>query len=319
MNFQELYPLNSVKIKISTAMTEHYLDRLARTISENWDQPALTDFYLTADGTAQDTTRGNHYTYGEMYLAMLRLGKMMNALGIKSGDHIAICGANSANWAVAYLAIAAYRGVAVTVLHTQATEDIARQINFSDAVALFTDSSLWSQLKQQNMPQVKHVILLDDLKPLETIAGIEPVDEKPTLPITIPHGAMDDLAMICFTSGSTGTPKGVMLSYSNLSATISSVSSVYRKANNRKMLLYLSMAHILSTIGELLSNINQGCEIYIYVNNLSLECLLKSINIIKPFEFVAPPLIVEHFLLEKHLELLKTIILLLEGQYCQII
>ena len=46
-------------------MTEHYLDRLARTINANWDAPALTDFYLTEDGTAQDTSRGNHYTYGD--------------------------------------------------------------------------------------------------------------------------------------------------------------------------------------------------------------------------------------------------------------
>jgi len=47
-------------------MTEHYLDRLARTINENWDNPALTDFYLTEDGSAQDTSRGNHYTYGKI-------------------------------------------------------------------------------------------------------------------------------------------------------------------------------------------------------------------------------------------------------------
>mgnify|MGYP006387537241 CR=1 FL=1 len=47
-------------------MTTNYLKILAQTIQENWDAPALTDFYLTEDGTAQDTTRGNHYTYGEM-------------------------------------------------------------------------------------------------------------------------------------------------------------------------------------------------------------------------------------------------------------
>ena len=30
-------------------MTRNYLDILAETIRNNWDQPALTDFYLTED------------------------------------------------------------------------------------------------------------------------------------------------------------------------------------------------------------------------------------------------------------------------------
>ena len=128
-------------------MTEHYLDRLAKTINENWDRPALTDFYLTEDGTAQDTSRGNRYTYGEMYAEILRLGELFAALGLQKGDHIAICGANSAHWAITYLAIAAYQGVVVTILHSQSPEDIAHQFDFSDAKALFTDADIWEELK----------------------------------------------------------------------------------------------------------------------------------------------------------------------------
>lgn len=77
-------------------MTENYLNILAETIRNNWDQLALTDFYLTEDGTAQDTSRGNHYTYGEMYSELCRVADLLTALGLKKGDYIAICGANSA-------------------------------------------------------------------------------------------------------------------------------------------------------------------------------------------------------------------------------
>ena len=45
----------------------NYLDILADTIRNNWNQPALTDFYLTEDGKSQDTSRGNQYTYGQLY------------------------------------------------------------------------------------------------------------------------------------------------------------------------------------------------------------------------------------------------------------
>ena len=127
-------------------MTENYLNILAETIRNNWDQPALTDFYLTEDGTAQDTSRGNHYTYGEMYAELCRVADLLTALGLKKGDHIAICGANSAHWVIAYLAIAKMQGVSVTVMHTLMPDEIARLVAFSDAKALFTDPDIWSDL-----------------------------------------------------------------------------------------------------------------------------------------------------------------------------
>ena len=77
-------------------MTDNYLNLLAETIRKNWDQPALTDFYLTEDGSAQDTSCGNHYTYGEMYAEICRIADLLTALGLQKGDHIAICGTNSA-------------------------------------------------------------------------------------------------------------------------------------------------------------------------------------------------------------------------------
>ena len=135
-------------------MTENYLTILAETIRTNWDAPALTDFYLTEDGTAQDTSRGNHYTYGEMYTEVCRVADLLTALGLQKGDHIAICGANSAHWVIAYLAVAKMQGVSVTVMHTLQPDEIARLVNFSDAKALFTDPDLWSELSPMYQPSL---------------------------------------------------------------------------------------------------------------------------------------------------------------------
>ena len=135
-------------------MTENYLDILVRTIRENWDQPALTDFYLTEDGTAQDTSRGNRYTYGEMYAEICRVAELLTALGLQKGDHIAICGANSAHWVIAYLAIAKMQGVSVTVMHSLMPDEIANLVAFSDAKALFTDPDLWSELSPMYRPSL---------------------------------------------------------------------------------------------------------------------------------------------------------------------
>ena len=130
-------------------MAESYLDILADTIRKNWNQPALTDFYLTEDGISQDTSRGNHYTYGEMYAEICRVAELLTNFGLQKGDHIAICGANSSHWVIAYLAIAKIQGVSVTVMHSLQPDQIAQMVDFSDAKALFTNKEFPFAIKRK--------------------------------------------------------------------------------------------------------------------------------------------------------------------------
>ena len=275
-------------------MTEHYLDRLARTINENWDQLALTDFYLTEDGTAQDTSRGNHYTYGEMYAEILRLGEMFADLGLKQGDHIAICGANSAHWAIAYLAVAAYQGVVVTILHSQSTEDVAHQIDFSDSKALFTDADLWEELQNQSIPQIKHVICLDNWQILRG-KGIEITNHKSQITNEDCHfsvGDIDNLAMICFTSGSTSNSKGVMLSYRSLSANIAYTQKNIPTHAGRNEVCSLPLAHIFSLTIEFLYQVAGGTHVY-FIPLMSSAALFKAYAVAKPCMIMTVPFVLE--------------------------
>ena len=200
-------------------MTEHYLDRLARTINANWDAPALTDFYLTEDGTTHDTSRGHHYTYGKMYVEVVRVAEYLQQLGLRKGDHIAICGANSTHWVIAYLAIAKMQGVSVTIMHSLMPEQIAEFVHFSDAKALFTDRDIWTDLQEMSMPQVETVVMLEDWSCVQSMCKRSIYDSKPVLQgdISFPLCAIDAFAMICFTSGTSGEARGVMLSYRNIS------------------------------------------------------------------------------------------------------
>jgi long-chain acyl-CoA synthetase len=272
-------------------MTEHYLDRLARTINKNWDQPALTDFYLTEDSSAQDTSCGKHYTYGEMYEEMLHVCDIFQALGLKQGDHIAICGTNSAHWAIAYLAIAAYQGVAVTILHSQSLEDIAHQIDFSDAKVLFTDEDLWEELKDQSLPQIEHVINLDNWQILH---GKEAKFSIFHFPFSIrearfDHGELDSLAMICFTSGSTGISKGVMLSYCSLSNNITNLLDKYIKDNNNRYILFLPLSHAGGMFCELLPQLCRGKSIYFSQEILDVYQIVHSLSVVRPYMFCSVP------------------------------
>lgn len=295
-------------------MVEHYLDRLARTINENWDKPALTDFYLTEDGSAQDTSRGNHYTYGEMYAEILRLGEVFAALGLKQGDHIAICGANSAHWAIAYLAIAAYQGVVVTVLHSQATEDIAHQIDFSDAKALFTDEDLWEELKSQSLPQIKHVIDLADWYILHG-EDIQISNIKSKITNRDCHfstGEINDLAMICFTSGSTGVSKGVMLSYRSISNNVSHFVKSYLPVSqdNAVYMSFLPYGHVFGLLCDFLTQINIGKSINL-ISPADAPRIEEILIFLKPYVLTSSPMVIMKLFKRHGIEFFKSL-----SQFC---
>ena len=289
-------------------MIDHYLDRFAKTINENWDQPALTDFYLTEDGTAQDTSRGNHYTYGEMYEEILHVCDIFQSLGLQKGDHIAICGVNSAHWAIAYLAIATYQGVAVTILHSQSPEGIAHQIDYSDAKALFADADLWGELKDLSLPQVEHVISLDNW---HILRGKELIIENrnnrsneseirkskiENREARFVHGNPDELAMICFTSGSTSFSKGVMLSYKNISVSVDSNFQYFSQFSREPAVAILPMGHLYGFLAEVLQPLCLGIDIAIMKAQLSTENILNLYNIVKPHYLIIIPFLLNRII-----------------------
>lgn len=276
-------------------MTENYLNILAETIRNNWDQPALTDFYLTEDGTAQDTSRGYHYTYGEMYAELCRVAELLASLGLQKGDHIAICGANSAHWVIAYLAVAKMQGVSVTVMHTLMPEEIARLVAFSDAKALFTDEDLWSELKSQSVPQVGSVIGLENWQILRGENLQISIFQSPisNSDCGFPQSAPDDLVQICFTSGTSGNAKGVMLSSKNISVTTECVGKAYPPHRNKKILSYFPLAHAFGLGLEIVVPITSGCRIFLYRGELRAESLLRAIRCVRPYLAVMVPTMIE--------------------------
>lgn len=273
-------------------MTENYLSILAETIRNNWDSPALTDFYLTEDGTAQDTSRGNHYTYGEMYVDICRVVEWLTSLGLQKGDHIAICGVNSAHWVIAYLAIAKMQGVSVTVMHSLMPDEIAHLIDSSDAKALFVDGDLWTELKSQPMPQVGNVIGLENWQILRgenlQISNFQsPISNSDC---GFPKSSLDDLAMICFTSGTSGKAKGVMLSLGNISNVMQNEVRGFPEDINNKYVTTMPFAHTYGLMTDLLGQLLLKRHIHIPIDAVGNE-ILSILSIVSPYAFVTIPMV----------------------------
>ena len=285
-------------------MTKNYLDILAETICSNWDQPALTDFYLTEDGTAQDTSRGKHYTYGEMYAEIVRVANMLTSLGLQKGDHIAICGANSAHWVIAYLAIAKIQGVSVTIMHSLQPDQIAQMVDFSDTKALFVDKELWMELspffQEGDRGRLSNVIRLEDWDVLYGEKQI--INNKFEIKndqCQFVHGSPDELAMICFTSGSTEDAKGVMLSYRNISNNAKNITDGYPDDDITHFLSVLPMAHVYGFMTEIIAQLLKGEHIYILASCLTIDTLYKSIQLNRPYALRLIPILLSK-LIETH-------------------
>ena len=278
-------------------MTKHYLQYLTDVMSHQWNDSALTDY-----GEAHS------YTFGELAVAMLRLHELFRLLGIQRGDKIALAGRNCANWAVAYLAIASYEGVCVSILQDFTAEDIAHLLEHSDSEMLFVGPYVWKELQHQTMPEgLKAVVSLEEWRPLyskaegETEAAFAAWDEvfKNKHPQGIEpediHFAADPekLCLINYTSGSTGSPKGVMLNGRSLSNNVEVGMKMLPVDPGQRLVSMLPLAHMFGQICELLYPLCSGTHIYFLTKSPTPSILLKALKDVQPYLVVTVPLVIE--------------------------
>ena len=234
------------------------------------------------------------------------LCRRFRAIGLNEGDHISICGANSANWVVAYLAIAAYKAVSVTILHTQTAEMIARQVNFADSKALFVDPDIWESLKEDVYGISAEVaISLDDFSFLKG-ANFNVRHPDKVYDLDLKSGDIDGLAQICFTSGSTDEPKGVMISYRNLSNNVQVGADTSPIAAGEQVVSLLPYSHVFGLVFEVLDHLTNVSHIFILGRCSSLSVMLSAFKDVQPCLLRFVPLLIER-LFDRMGEKLKAI------------
>ena len=282
--------------KLGTTMTKHYLQYLTNVMEKQWNDPALTDY-----------NENHEYTFGELAEQMLRLQELFRTLGIRPGDKIALCGRNCANWAVVYLAIAAYEGVCVSILQDFKAEDIAHLLEHSDSELLFVGPYVWKELQEQPMPKgVKAAISLEDFHTLYNAKGIDvPTQEtidaafKAKYPYGLQpediHFAADPekLSLINYTSGSTGSPKGVMLNGRSISNNIEVGIKILPVDPGQRLVSMLPLAHMFGQVCELLYPLSCGTHIYFLTKSPTPSILLKALKEVQPYLVVTVPLVIE--------------------------
>ncbi|MBQ5617224.1 MAG: AMP-binding protein, partial [Bacteroidaceae bacterium] len=118
---------------------KHFLSYVEEAIKDNWNKPAITNY------------GANTLNYSDVAVNISKLHIIFEQCGIKKGDHIAICAKSSAEWCVAFLAIASYEAVAVPLLSDFLPENVLNLTKASDSKLLFVDNSVLAGMQRDGV------------------------------------------------------------------------------------------------------------------------------------------------------------------------
>lgn len=277
-------------------MQESLISLIENSIRNNWDRLALTDF------------NGVSYQYGDIARKVAKLHLLYEHAGIKHGDKIALCGRNSSQWAVAFIATITYGAVAVPILHEFKPDNVHHLVSHSDARLFFTDDSIWENLDPESMNGLEGVIKLNDYsllmcrnakledarKRLNELFGKKYPERFTAADVGYRKEPPEDVAVINYTSGSTGFSKGVMLTYNNLWSNIRfCIDGLTFLKPGDDLVCMLPLAHMFGLVVELIHPFVKGGHVYFLTRVPSPRVILEAFATVRPKLIVTVPLILE--------------------------
>lgn len=287
----------------STIEIPSFNSYIEKTIVNNWDKDALTDY------------KGETLQYKDVARKIEKLHILFEYGGVKRGDKIALCGRNSAYWATAFLATLTYGAIAVPILHEFKADQIFNIVNHSEAKLLLVGDIVAQTIEAQEMPTLKGIIYIPDYSLL--VSRSDQLSEaREKLNELYGHkypkyfrkehvhyykDSAEELALINYTSGTTGHSKGVMLPYRALWSNVSycfRVLGPHVKAGD-SMLSILPMAHMYGLSMEFLFGFCNGCHLSFLTRLPSPAIIAQAFAEVKPVIIISVPLVVEKIIRKK--------------------
>ena len=275
---------------------EHqFIDYIEKIIIKNWDKDSLTDY------------KGITLQYKDVARKIAKFHIVLESAGIQPGDKIAVCGRNSAHWAVTFLATITYGAVIVPILHEFKADNIHNIVNHSEAKLLFVGDQAWENLNEDAMPLLEGIASLTDFSSLvsrnekltyafehrNAIYGQRyPKNFRPEH-ICYRKDRPEELAIINYTSGTTGYSKGVMLPYRSIWSNVAYCFEMLPVKPGDHIVSMLPMGHVFGMVYDFLYGFSAGAHIYFLTRMPSPKIISQSFSEIKPRVISCVPLIVE--------------------------
>ena len=273
-----------------------FIKRVEQSIVSNWMGDALTDY------------KGVTLQYNDLARRIEKHHILFRECGIEPGDRIAVCGRNSAAWAVAFLATVTYRAVVVPILHEFKPDNIHTIVNHSEARMLFAGDVVWENINEEAMPNLEGIVNISTFKPTvdrtgKLTATFERLNElfgkrfpckfRSSSVCYEAESSPEDLVLINYTSGTTGHSKGVMLPYRSLTSNVDYCESLIRLNPGDHVVSMLPMGHVFGMTFDFLYGVCAGAHIFFLTRIPSPKVIMQAFPEIKPRVVSTVPLIVE--------------------------
>lgn len=246
----------------------------------------------------------HHLSWNEVAKKIARLAEGLTALGIKTGDRVAILSENRPEWVIADIAIMALGAITVPLYTTYTTRDHLHALENSGSKAIIVSKTNLTKTvlpAAHQLDCLKTAILMEpykitqhlnlDILNWQDVLGTQKGDVTALIEGLAIYKRTDP-ACIIFTSGTGGAPKGVVLSHGSILHNCEGALDVMQafKFNLKKFLSFLPLSHAYEHTGGLFLPIIIGCQIY-YAE--SLEKLGANMIEVKPTAMLVVPRLFE--------------------------
>ncbi len=245
---------------------------LDRVVEEFPDQYAFK--YTTLDYTR---------TYSEFRDDVDEFARVLIALGVKAGSHVAVWASNVPQWYIAFWATVKIGAVLVTVntaykiheieyllrqsdTHTLIMTEGGKDCRYGDVIAELcpelTSRKAGKPLHARRLPFLRHVITvgyqqkgcLEWQDALELAAQV-PVEEVYRMAAAVDK---DDVCNMQYTSGTTGFPKGVMLTHYNVVNNGKFIGDQMELSTADRMMIQVPMFHCFGMVLSMTASMTHG-------------------------------------------------------------
>ncbi len=200
------------------------------------------------------------WSYGLVLHRVEAIAGGLEALGIRSGDRVAILSGPRPEWILADLGGMAAGAVVLGIDPELPEEEAACILDHVDARVLFVDDrDRASRLAavRHRIPQLEHVILMEGEAPgdltLLSLSALESLPAPGQGAVRLDRTARrprEAPATICYTAGTTGLPKGALLTHGNLIGALAASARAFADALHpiELVLCPISPSHVLGRV-----------------------------------------------------------------------
>ncbi|RFB81067.1 malonate--CoA ligase [Methylovirgula sp. 4M-Z18] len=203
-------------------------------------------FNLIASRTADPqkifltTPEGRDLTYGALFAQSGRFANVLSALGVKTGDRVAVQLEKSPEVIALYLACLRTGAVFLPLNTAYTPHEVDYFVGDAEPALIVCDPTKREAIAP--LAEKYRVPALETLGIAQDGSLVETAHDASADFATAPR-SKDDLAAILYTSGTTGRSKGAMLSHANLASNALTLIDVWRFTNSDVLLHALPIYH----------------------------------------------------------------------------